>query len=106
MIDDLFILVTNKSEKISSEFLELVKRIEFNYEERILKIISPDILQMVKEIIYVLYSIEKDNLQNILDKVNRQELIDLYKTCKTFETDDFLAYYKKSIINKYTSNTE
>lgn len=105
MIDDLFTLVINKSEKISEEFLNLINRIEFNYEERILKIISPDILQMVKEIIYVLYSIEKDNFNNVLDKVNRQELIDLYKTCKTFETDDFLAYYKKSIINKYSDST-
>lgn len=105
MIDDLFTLVINKSEKISGEFLNIINRIEFNYEKRILKIISPDILQMVKEIIYVLYSIEKDNFNNVLDKVNRQELIDLYKTCKTFETDDFLAYYKKSIINKYSDNT-
>lgn len=105
MIDNLFTLVINKSEKISEEFLNLVNRIEFNYEERILKMISPDILQMVKEIIYVLYSIEKDNFNNVLDKVNRQELIDLYKTCKTFETDDFLAYYKKSIINKYSDST-
>ncbi len=105
MIDDLFILVINKSEKISEEFLKLIKRIEFNYEEKIIKIISPEVLQMIKEIIYVLYSIEKDNLYSILDKVNRQELIDLYKTCKTFEADDFLAYYKKSIINKYTNNS-
>lgn len=105
MIDDLFILVINKSEKISEEFLNLIKRIEFNYEERMLHILAPETLQMIKEIIYVLYDIEKNKLQNILDKVKRQELVDLYKTCKAFKTDDFLAYYKKSIINKYTNNS-
>lgn len=103
MIDDLFILIINKSEKISSEFLGLIKRIEFNYDESMLHMISKENLQMIKEIIYVLYELEKDKLQNILDKVKRQELVDLYKTCKTFETDDFLQYYKKSIINKYST---
>lgn len=105
MIDDLFTLVINKSEKISVKFFELIKQIEFNYEEMTLQMLSQENLQMIKEIIYVLYSIEKDNFHNVLDKVNRQELIDLYKTCKTFETDDFLAYYKKSIINKYSDST-
>lgn len=103
MIDDLFILIINKNEKISSEFLELIEQIEFNYEERILKMLSKENLQMIKEIIYVLYELKKDKLQNILSKVKRQDLIDLYKTCKTFETDNFLEYYKKSIINKYST---
>lgn len=67
--------------------------------------LSEENLQMIKEIIYVLYELEKDKLQNILSKVKRQDLIDIYKTCKTFETDNFLQYYKKSIINKYASNT-
>lgn len=89
------------SEKISQDFLELVKRLEFNYNEEVLRIITPENIQMIKEIIYVLYCIKKDNLPEILNKIKRQEIIELYKTCKTFQTEDFLSYYKQAIINKY-----
>jgi hypothetical protein len=103
MIDDLFNLIINKSNQIPNEFFELLKRLEIDYTEDMLKTFQADKIQMIKEIIYVLYSIERDNLQNILFKVQREELITMYNVCKTFETDNFLAYYKKSIINKYMS---
>jgi hypothetical protein len=103
MIDDLFYLIINKSNQISNEFFELLKRLEMDYTEYMLMNFQADKIQMIKEIIYVLYSIEKDNLKNILFKVKREELLNMYNLCKTFETDNFLAYYKKSIINKYMS---
>jgi hypothetical protein len=103
MIDNLFNLIINKSDQIPNEFFELLKRLEIDYTEDMLKTFQADKIQMIKEIIYVLYSIERDNLQNILFKVQREELITMYNICKTFETNNFLAYYKKSIINKYMS---
>lgn len=103
MIDDLFILIINKSDQIPNKFFKLIKRLELDYTEDMLETFNIDKLQIIKEILYVLYSIQKDNLQNILFKVKREELLTLYNVCKTFETDNFLAYYKKSIINKYMS---
>lgn len=101
MIDDLFNLIINKSDVIPNEFYELLNKLEFNYTKEMLETFKPDKIQILKEIIYTLYELEKDNLQNILFKVKREELLTLYNVCKTFETDNFIAYYKKAIINKY-----
>ena len=103
MIDDLFNLIINKSSSISKQFYELIKKLQFDYTKEIINTFQIDRLQEIKEILYVLHELEKDNLQNILIKVKREELINLYDMCKTFETDNFIAYYKKSVINKYMS---
>lgn len=103
MIDDLFNLIINKSDQIPQEFYELLNKLEFNYSKSILETYSISNLQLVKDIIYTLYSLYLDNLKNILFKVKREELITLYNVCKTFDTDTFIPYYKKSIINKYMS---
>jgi len=106
MIDDLFNLIINKSEKIPKEFYELIKRLGFNYTKEIIENYQIDKIKLIKEIIYTLYEIYKDNLQNVLLKMKREDLIGIYNLCKTFETDDFIAYYKKAIINKYSNNKE
>lgn len=103
MIDDLFNLVINKSNEIPKEFYDLLNKLEFNYTKELLKTYTKDNIQLVKDITYTLYSLYTDNLKNILSKVKREELITLYKVCKTFETDTFIPYYKKTIINKYMS---
>ncbi|MDO4283361.1 MAG: hypothetical protein Q4D02_06940 [Clostridia bacterium] len=103
MIDDLFNLIINKSDTIPSEFYELLNKLELNYTKEMIKIYSISNLQLVKDIIYTLYSIYEDNLKNLLFKVKREELITLYNVCKSFETDSFIPYYKKAIINKYMS---
>ncbi len=101
MIDDLFNLIINKSNTISNEFYTLLDKLELNYTTDIIKKHQIENLQIIKEIIYTLYELFKDNLQSILAKAKRNELIALYNVCKTFETDSFISYYKKSIVNKY-----
>lgn len=103
MIDDLFNLIINKSEAISKEFYELIKKLQFDYTKEMIDTFKLDRLQEIKEILYVLHELEKDNLHNILNKVKREELITLYDSCKNYDTDNFMAYYKKSIINRYIS---
>lgn len=103
MIDDLFNLIINKSNTISNDFYTLLDKLELNYTTDIIKQYQIDNLQVIKEIIYTIYELYKDNLQSILAKVKRNELIALYNVCKTFETDSFMSYYKKSIVNKYTN---
>lgn len=103
MIDDLFNLIINKSNEISNEFYEILNKLEFNYTKSMIETYSLSNLQMVKDIIYTLYSLYTDNLKNILIKTKRDELITLYNVCKTFDADTFIPYYKKTIINKYMS---
>lgn len=103
MIDDLFNLIINKSDAISKEFYELIKKLQFDYTKEMIDTFKLERLQEIKEILYVLHELEKDNLQNILNKVKREELITLYDSCKNYDTDNFMAYYKKSIINRHIS---
>lgn len=105
MIDDLFNLIINKSPKISQNFYELIEKLEFNYTADILKTFQDDKIEMLKIILYTLYQLEIEQFQNILSRVKREELINLYILCKSYNTDNFLSYYKKTIINKYTDNT-
>lgn len=105
MIDDIFNLIINKSPKISQNFYELIKKLEFNYTNEILQTFKADKIEMLKIILFTLYQLETDNLQNILSRVKREDLINLYNLCKSYDTDNFLSYYKKTIINKYSNNT-
>lgn len=101
MIDDLFILIINNSDSISNEFYEVLDRLGFNYNEKMLLSFKKENVQAIKEIVYTLYKIYIDNFKDVLDRINREELINLYKSCKTFETDDFISYYKKAIFNRW-----
>ena len=105
MIDDLFYLIINKSPEISKNFYELIEKLEFNYTKDILKIFKDDKIEMIKIILYTLYQLEGEQFQNILSVVKREDLINLYNLCKSYNTDNFLQYYKKAMINKYTNNT-
>ena len=87
------------------DIYELIEKLEFNYTADILKTFQDDKIEMLKIILYTLYQLEIEQFQNILSRVKREELINLYNLCKSYNTDNFLSYYKKTIINKYTDNT-
>lgn len=103
--DELFTLIINNSFKISSEFYEILKRLELLYTERMLIYMQQDKIQMIKDIIYVLYELYNGNFVNLLLKIHRDSLITLYLLSKEHNPEDLLNYYKKTIINKYTSNS-
>ena len=64
-----------------------------------------DKIQMVKDIIYILYDLYNGNFNNLLLKANRETLINLYLLSLEHNPDDLLNYYKRTIINKYTNNS-
>ena len=105
MIDDLFNLIINKSSKISQNFYKLIEKLEFNYTTEMLKISKPEKIEMLKIILFTLYQLEISQFQNILSRVRRDELIKLYYLSKSYNTDNFISYYKKTIINKYIDNS-
>ena len=105
-IDDLFLFIINNSEKISNEFYSIINHLEFNYTTDILSIMKEDKIQMIKEIIYTLYSLYNTDFKYILPKINRDELINIYIISKEHIPSDFLNYYKMAIINKYAKNTK
>lgn len=103
--DELFILIINNSFKISNEFYEILERLELLYTEKILIHIEHDKIQMLKDIIYILYELYNSNFANLLLQVSRESLINLYLLSLEHNPNDLLNYYRRSIINKYTNNS-
>ena len=104
-IDDLFLFIINNSDKISNEFYTIINKLEFNYTTDILSIMQENKIQMIKEIIYTLFSLYNSEFKYILQKVERNELINIYIISKEHMPNEFLNYYRMAIINKYTKNT-
>lgn len=102
-IDDIFYLIINNSNEIPMKFLEIIEKLEFNYEHYMIEHMNEDKINMLKNIIYVLYDLYNSNFQFILQNANRENLINLYLLAMDNKPDNLLNYYKKSIINSSTS---
>lgn len=66
---------------------------------------QPDKIQMLKEIIYVLYELYNSQFNSLLSQVSRETLLNLYFLSQEHMPEDLLNYYKRAIINKYTNNS-
>lgn len=104
-IDDLFIFIINNNKKIPTKFYDILNRLDFLYTKEILSIMQKDKIQMLKEIIYILYDLYNSKFSNLLSQVNRETLINLYILAQEHSPNDLLNYYKRSIINKYSNNS-
>ena len=101
--DDIFNLIINNSPKVPKKFLAIITNLEFNYTQTILKIMSKDKVEMVKNIVNVLYSLYKSKFRNILFKADRSELIKLYIVSEEHNPNNLPKYYRHTIINKYST---
>lgn len=104
-IDDLFNFIINNSNQIPKKFYDILEHLEFIYTEEILNIMQKDKVQMLKEIIYILYEIYNSSFNNLLSQIKRESLINLYILAQEHSPNDLLNYYKRAIINKYTNNS-
>ena len=101
----IFNFIINNSNKIPKKFYDILEHLEFIYTEEILNIMQKDKVQMLKEIIYILYEIYNSSFNNLLSQVKRESLINLYVLAQEHSPSDLLNYYKRAIINKYTNNS-
>lgn len=104
-MDDLFILIINNSSKIPNDFYEQLERLQFIYTNEIIKMMTKENIQKLKEIIYTIFCIYQSNFKYLISKFDREVLVNLYSSCKEYDTKNFLTYYKQSIINKYTERS-
>ena len=102
-IDDLFYLIINNSNEIPQEFLTIIDRLEFNYASYMIEYMKKDKINMIKNIIYVLYNLYNSNFEFILQNINREHLVNLYFLAVENKPHNILNYYKKSIINESTN---
>lgn len=107
-IDDLFLCIINRNEKIEKNFYLILNKLDILYDDKTIEIITEDKKRMIKEIIYTLYELYNSNFKFILDRIERQTLLNLYLICKDIEVknqiQDFIQYYRKSLINQYSNN--
>lgn len=104
-IDDLFNLIINNSNKVSTNFYLLLDRLELIYTNEILQMMQPDKILMLKHIIYTLNDLYNSNFDFLLSQVSRESLLNLYLLALEHEPEDLLSYYKRAIINKYTRDS-
>lgn len=77
-IDDIFYLIINNSNEIPMKFLDIIEKLEFNYQPYMIEHMNEDKIDMLKNIIYVLYDLYNSNFEFILQNANRENLINLY----------------------------
>ena len=121
MIDRFFNYIINKEAEIPEEFLNIDKRkilnilekYEMLYTKENIEYISNENLIKIKEIIYALGLIAKNDIQNISNRMNRDKLIEIYNACKQRQIEyqdtensieNFVSYYYTSIVNELTRN--
>ena len=103
--DDLFLFIINKSSKIPIKFYNVLDKLELLYTQEIIDIMQTDKVNMVKDIIYILYDLYNSKFDFLLDKISRESLFNLYLISQEHKPSDLLDYYKRSIINKYANNS-
>lgn len=104
-IDDLFYSIIERSYKIPKKFYLILNNLEFLYTKEILQTMKPEKVEMLKNIIYVLYDIFNSEFGSLLSKTSRESLLNLYILSQEHMPSDLLNYYKRVIINKYTNTT-
>ena len=106
MIDDIFYLIINKSPEISENLYKIINKLEFNYTKDMIKTFKNDKIKMLKDILFILYEFEKEKQYNIIEKIKRDDLINLHTVCKSYKINNFIPYFKKTIINNYTNSNK
>lgn len=103
--DDLFYFTLDRSSKIPTDFYRVLEDLELLYTNKLLSFMQQDKIEMLKDIIFVLYELYNSSFVSLLDVVKREVLLNLYTLSKEHLPDDLLNYYKRAIINKYTNNS-
>lgn len=93
-IDDLFYLIINNDAKIPKKFLNIIEKLEFNYKPYMLQYMKKDKIDMIKNIIYVLYDLYNKGFYSLLQNIKRENLVNLYLLAIDKKPSNLLNYYK------------
>ena len=101
----------NKIDEI--EFWRILKNIEFDYTEEIIKIFTEENIEKLKIIIYALKELYMSNRRQLIYRVTREKLMFVYDNCKNKQTEyegtikqinNFFEYYYTSLIRSLEKN--
>jgi len=89
------------------DFCNILKKLEFDYTEELIKIFTQENIEKLKIIIYSLKELYKSNKSKLINKIKREEIISVYDNCKTKqieyegttkEINNFFEYYYISLV--------
>lgn len=117
MIDRLFNYIIEKDKNLPKGFsiddIEkakvLLNKYEMLYTMEVLDIFTPENLEKIKVMTFVITMLSKSNMPNVDKICNRDRLISIYDWCKEKQTlykdteseiNDFASYYHKSVVNE------
>ncbi len=117
MIDRLFNYIINNDTNLPRGFNKndvekskvLLNKYGMLYNKEMLEIFTPDNLEKIKTITYVIVMLSKSNMPNVDMICSRDRLIAIYDWCKEKQTlyegteneiNDFSSYYHKSVVNE------
>ena len=101
----------NKIEEI--DFWKILKNIEFDYTEEMIKIFTEENIEKLKIIIYALKELYMSNRRQLVYRVTREKLMFVYDNCKNKQTEyegtikqinNFFEYYYTSLIRSLEKN--
>ena len=98
--------IPKEFENLESQILDVLANYEMIFTEEILKYMKAENIEKVKVIVFSLALVVKNNESNLLYKMNREQIINLYDECKLREKENkgtnneiqsFTNYYYKSL---------
>ena len=91
------------------EFYKIIEKLELNYTEEMLKYFNAENIKKIKIIYYCLEQLFKKNNGEVLSNLIRQDLLDVYDSCRSREEryrnteneiNNFFDYYYASVLRK------
>ncbi len=95
------------------EFWNILKNIEFDYTEELIKIFTDENIEKLKIILYSLKEIYMSNRRQLIYRATREKLMFVYDNCKSKQTEyegtikqinNFFEYYHASLIKSLEKN--
>lgn len=123
-IDRFYYYIINKEQKIPEEFdgvestkiFNALSRFDMLYSKDNVEYISKENLSKIKEIMYIIGLLVKNNYEVITRKnFTREKLIKIYNDCKEkqldyegtdYAIDNFIRYFYRSVVNELTRNKD
>lgn len=96
-----------QSEIEYNEFCIILERLEMNYTKEVVSIFTNDNIKKIKIIIFCIKELFSSNKKNLIAKLDRVRLINIYDNCKKIEQENnetenkirnFFEYYYASVI--------
>ena len=100
------------TEEEKEEFWNILKKLEFDYTDELIKIFTQENIEKLKIIIYSLKELYKSSKSKLINRIKREDIISVYDNCKIKQVEyegtineikNFFEYYYVSLVKSLES---